>query len=139
MAQSGLQVIAAECSTINADDSSAARSLTAMKTLQSQTLRQLRQALIESGVIGLDEQAIALGLSRSTAWTVLQSQHKCSGIKAALLVRMLASPKLPAAARAIIVKYVHERTKGQYGHSDRLRRRFIERLERLGYSAFELH
>lgn len=48
---------------------------TIMKTQQSAKIRELEGALIAAGIIGLDAQARALGLSRSTMWTLLKSNR----------------------------------------------------------------
>jgi hypothetical protein len=87
--------------------------------------------MIANGINSLDQQATALCLPRSTAWSVLHGNHKCSGLNAALVVRMLRSEKLPEDARRIVIQYIRERVNGAYGHSERLRRRFEVRLEKL--------
>jgi hypothetical protein len=56
-----------------------------MKGRQCAKIRDLRQALIDAGFRSLDQQAMALGLSRSTAWSVLQGHHKASGYQRRLL------------------------------------------------------
>jgi hypothetical protein len=48
------------------------------KARQTSKIRELKSALIQSGFIVLDEQANALGLSRSTTWTILRGDHKAS-------------------------------------------------------------
>src|ERR1700730_17876129 len=98
-----------------------------MKARQSAKIRQLGQALIDAGVRTLDAQADALGLARSTAWTILKTCHKASGLSAAIIERMLGS-KLPPRARAIIVEYVEEKSFGFYGGSKRQQQRFAVRL-----------
>ena len=99
-----------------------------MRTLQITRIKELGQALIASGYVCLDEQARALGLSRSTTWTLLQANHKTSGLSAAVINRMLAQPELPSAVHAKILEYVEEKSAGIYGHSPRQVRRFTERL-----------
>src|SRR4051812_39595250 len=66
-----------------------------MKGRQCAKIRDLRQALIDAGYQSIDQQAMALGLSRSTAWAVLQGHHKASGLSAGIISRMMASPYLP--------------------------------------------
>jgi hypothetical protein len=105
---------------------------TGMRSKQTERLKELRTALLDSGLGCLDRQAAALGLSRSTAWFVLQGTHKSSGLRPALLLRMLSSERLPPAARAVILTYIQERCRGDYGHRAALRRKFIRRLESLG-------
>ena len=99
-----------------------------MKARQSAKIRELGQALIDAGLRSLDEQAYALGLSRSTAWTILKTCHKSSGLSAAIIERMLGSSKLPPRARAILVEYVEEKSFGLYGGSRRQQQRFAVRL-----------
>jgi hypothetical protein len=99
-----------------------------MKARQSSKIRELRDALITAGLLTLDEQANALGLCRSTAWTVLKAYHKGSGLSATVINRMLVSPRLPPLARAKIVEYVQEKTAGLHGHNTMQRRRFTVRL-----------
>jgi hypothetical protein len=88
-----------------------------MKTRQSCKIRELGGALITAGFRTLDEQARALGLSRSTAWAVLKANHKASGLAAATISRMLSSPELPTHVRATILTYVEEKLAGLYGHN----------------------
>jgi hypothetical protein len=99
------------------------------KLLQSAKLREIRAALEADGFIGLDAQATALGLSRSTAWTVLSGSHKSSGLSATTLNRMLAAPLLGKRARAKILHYIAEKRAGHYGTSKLNLRRFDQRLE----------
>jgi hypothetical protein len=102
-----------------------------LRARQSRRIRELRQVLIDAGFVSLDQQAAILGLSRSTTWAVLRGNHKCSGLRATLIARMLTAPKLPQAARTILVNYVSEKSQGLYGHSDLQRERFTARLKRL--------
>jgi hypothetical protein len=98
-----------------------------MKARQSAKIRQLGQALIAAGLRTLDAQADALGLPRSTAWTIVKTRHKTSGLSAGSIERMLGS-KLPPRARATIVEYVEEKSFGLYGGSRRQQQRFAVRL-----------
>ena len=49
-----------------------------MKTRQAAKLREIREALIADGVVGLNKQAATLGLSRSTAWTIVTGIRKAT-------------------------------------------------------------
>ena len=89
-----------------------------MKAMQSAKIRELRQALAYAGFRTVDQQAKCLGLSRSTAWAVLKGNHKCSGLSAGLIKRMLASPHLPPSAREVILVYVAKKTAGAFGHNE---------------------
>jgi len=107
-----------------------------MRSVQSAKIRELGDALIASGYISLDDQAKVLGLSRSTTWTILQANHKTSGLSASVINRMLAQPQLPARVRVKILEYVEEKSAGVYGHSRLQVRRFaarlsLERVERI--------
>jgi hypothetical protein len=102
--------------------------LNEMKARQSCKIRELGDALITAGFRTLDEQAKALGLGRSTTWTVLKGNHKASGLSTSIINRMLMSPQLPQCARTKIVEYVHERASGLHGHNQKQLRKFVGRL-----------
>src|SRR6516165_11791903 len=89
------------------------------KARQSSKIRELRIALRSAGLIGLDEQARALGLPRSTTWKILKADHKASGLSAMIISRMLSAPRLPPVVRTKILEYVREKTEGLYGHGKR--------------------
>ena len=99
-----------------------------MKGRQCAKIRDLRQALIDAGYQSLDQQATALGLSRSTAWAVLQGHHKASGLSAAIVSRMMASQRLPPSASTVLLEYIKERSAGAYGHNGTQVSRFLRRL-----------
>jgi hypothetical protein len=99
-----------------------------MKARQLSKVRELAEALKSAGFLTLDEQANALGLSRSTAWTIRRANHKASGLSASIINRMLAAPKLPPLARTKILEYVEEKAAGLYGGSRSQRRKFAARL-----------
>jgi hypothetical protein len=88
-----------------------------VKARQASKIREIGDALIALGYLALDEQAKALGLARSTVWTILRADHKNSGLSATVINRMLAAPHLPPLVRAIILEHVEERVAGLYGHS----------------------
>ena len=89
-----------------------------MKARQSCKIRELADAVKSAGFLTLDEQAKALGLSRSTA----------SGLSASIINHMLAAPELPSLARTKILEYVEEKAAGLYGGSRSQRRKFAARL-----------
>jgi len=95
-----------------------------MKSRQAAKIRELGQALIEAGFATLGEQSKALGLARSTTWTILRVSHKSSGLSATIIKRMLLSPQLPPLVRRKIVEYTTDKLAGVYGGSRRQRRRF---------------
>ena len=98
------------------------------KALQSSKIREVAEAVKSAGFLTLDEQAKALGLSRSTAWTIRRASHKASGLSASIINRMLAAPELPALVRTKILEYVEEKAAGLYGGSRSQRRKFAARL-----------
>jgi hypothetical protein len=89
--------------------------VTEMKARQSMKIREIGQALIAAGFFTLDEQTKALGVPRSTAWTILQARHKNYGLSEKLIKRMLASQHLPPLVRSKIIEYREEKTAGLYG------------------------
>ena len=98
------------------------------KLQQSAKIREIGEALAASRVHTLDRKAEVLGLSRSTTWTLLQGNHKSSGLSVIVINRMLAAPGLPPQVRTKILEYVEEKAAGRYGHSKTVRRRFVMRL-----------
>ena len=99
-----------------------------MKARQSTKLSELKEALGTAGIHTLDGQAQALGINRITTWTVLRCNHKNSSLSAATVNRILAAPQLPHLVRAKILEYVGEKAAGTYGHSAKLRQKFITSL-----------
>jgi hypothetical protein len=91
-------------------------------------IAEIGQALALAGIQTLDKQAEALGLRRSTTWTILRAAHKNSGLSARIIKKMLVSPALPPTARARILEYAQEKASGQYGHKEARRRRFSAQL-----------
>jgi hypothetical protein len=94
------------------------------KARQAIRIKELGAALAADGLVTLDDQARALGLSRSTSWAVLKANHKATGLTAATINRMLSSPELPPRARATILTYVEEKFAALYGHNEEQLRRF---------------
>ena len=75
------------------------------------SLQQISKALIASGYLTLDAQAKALGVHRNTAWTIVNTKHKLGRLSAKTTQRILANPETPPAVRAVIEKYLIERSK----------------------------
>src|SRR5436190_23881265 len=117
MARNDGTVIATEC-----------LSLAEKKRKQACKVAEIREALAASGIHSITQQAKVLGLSRSTAWAILQGAHKGSGLSATIIKRMLASPNLQPNIRQIIEEYVHEKLLGAYGHGPKQRGRFRAQL-----------
>jgi len=99
-----------------------------IKARQSAKIKEIGVALASLGYIGLDVQAKALGLSRSTTWTILHANHKSSGLSAKVINRMLVAPNLPALVRTKVLEYAEEKAAGRYGHSNVARNKFATLL-----------
>jgi hypothetical protein len=99
-----------------------------MKARQAAKIRELGHALVGAGFLTLDEQSKALGLARSTTWTILRASHKGSGLSAAIIKRMLLSPQLPPLAQRKILEYTKDKLTGVYGGSSTQRLKFFERV-----------
>jgi hypothetical protein len=97
---------------------------------QNAKIGEIKAALATAGVITLDKQAEALGLSRSTAWHLLNGKHKGSGISATLINRMLAASRLPPAVRVTILEYIAEKVAGRYGDTKLRLSKFTARIPR---------
>jgi|HubBroStandDraft_6_1064221.scaffolds.fasta_scaffold354062_3 hypothetical protein len=110
-------------------DSSFAISIPKMKARQSRKILEIGEALVATGLPSLDAQAEALGLPRSTTYTIVSAEHKSTGISAAIICRMLNSPRLPSLVRAKIIEYAAEKAAGLYGGTKVQRRRFISALK----------
>lgn len=97
-------------------------------------IQELKVALDAAGHRTVDQQATALGLSRSTTWTIIAGKHKASGLSASTITRILQSCETPAAVRTIMVEYVAAKAAGSYGHTKAQRRRFSSRLKRAAFA-----
>ena len=71
-------------------------------------LQDISEALTKSGYTKLDQQAKALGLCRSTAWTIMKTKHKLGRLSFKTTNSMLANPETPPAVRALVEKYLDE-------------------------------
>ena len=91
-------------------------------------MREIVEALVAAGYDSLDSQAAALGLSRSTTWTIIKATHKSSGLSARTLKRMLSAPGLHPLVRRKILEYIEERNDGRYGSTVNSLRIFNQRL-----------
>jgi hypothetical protein len=102
--------------------------LAEVRAQHSSKIDQLRTALEVAGFRVLDEQAKALGLPRSTTWTIVTGKHKASGLSATIINRMLAKPELHPLIRTAVLEYVRDKAAGRYGHTKVQLRRFSARL-----------
>src|SRR5262245_58295860 len=71
-------------------------------------LKRISEALLACGYSTLDEQAKALGVSRSTAWTIVKTKHKCDRLHAKTIKRILENPETPPRVRAAVQHYLAE-------------------------------
>jgi hypothetical protein len=99
-----------------------------LKMRQRSKIGEIRAALAEAGFVALDEQAGTLGLSRSTAWSILNPNHRNSGLSARTISRILQSPRLFGPVRQKMLQYTQEKIEGLYGHTARRRREFAKRF-----------
>ena len=74
-------------------------------------------------------QAQALGLCRSTTWTLLRGIHKSSGLSASTVNKILSAPRLPASVRLKVLEYVAEKVTGEYGDRSHRLKAYVRRLD----------
>ena len=108
-------------------DKTAPLSIADMKARQAAKIREIGEALMSVGLVTLDAQANALGLPRSTTWTILTAEHKGYGISAKIISRMLNSEQLPRLVRAKVMEYAQEKAAGLYGGTQTHRLRLDRR------------
>ena len=87
-------------------------------------LQDISEALTESGYTKLDQQAKALGINRSTAWTIVKTKHKLGRLSTKTTKRILANPVTPPAVRSIVQKYLAERSDALATRADRLESKY---------------
>ena len=104
-------------------------SISHLKAHQAAKMREIGEALVAVGYHKLDDQAAALGLSRSTTWTIIKGTHKGSGLTAATLNRMLSAPDLHPLVRRKVLEYIENRCDGRYGSTRNSRDNSISNLE----------
>ena len=91
-------------------------------------IEEIGTMLAECGFVALDEQADVLGLSRSTAWTILRGKHKTSGLSAMTINRMLDTGRLPPKVRLKLLEYIAEKMSGAYGDRKHSLKAFASRI-----------
>jgi hypothetical protein len=99
------------------------------RTRQRKKIEEICKTLVACRIIGLDDQAQALGLSRSTTWTLLRGVHKCSGLSAATVNKILSAPRLPPRVRLKVLQYVAEKIAGKYGDRSHRLKAYVRRLD----------
>ena len=91
-------------------------------------IEEIGTTLAECGFVVLDEQAYVLGLSRSTAWTVIRGRHKTSGLCATTINRMLDTGRLPPRVRLKLLEYIAEKMSGAYGDQKHRLKAFASKI-----------
>ena len=76
-----------------------------MPKVRQNPFAEITEALLRSGYTSLDAQAQALGISRSTAWTIITGKHKRGRLHANTTIKILSNPALPAQVRAVMEVY----------------------------------
>jgi hypothetical protein len=78
-------------------------------------IQDITEALISSGYTSLDRQAKALGLHRTTTWTIIKNKHKLGRLSTKTIERIIANPETPPLVRSAIQDYIAEKTRdGEY-------------------------
>jgi hypothetical protein len=83
----------------------AVRYLNSSSARRTTPVQHIADALIAAGYTSLDEQARALGVHRSTTWTIVKTRHKLGYLNANTTERMLANPELPPCVRDILQRH----------------------------------
>src|SRR5690242_2111004 len=65
-------------------------------------IQVIADAVIRAGYTSLDAQAKALGVNRSTAWTIMKTKHKLGHLNNTTVRCILANPNTPVSVRVII-------------------------------------
>ena len=73
-------------------------------------IQHIVDAIVAAGYLSLDSQAKALGVKRSTAWTIIKTKHKLDRLSSKTTDTMLANPELPPSVRTVIQRYLAERS-----------------------------
>jgi predicted DNA-binding transcriptional regulator AlpA len=98
------------------------------RTQQHLKIEEIGTTLAQCGFVALDEQAYVLGLSRSTAWTVLRGKYKSSGLSAITINSMLDTGRLPPRVRLKLLEYIAEKMSGAYGDRTHRLKAFASRI-----------
>ena len=115
------------------------RDSTSGRMQQRLKIEEIGSTLAEYGLVALDEQAYVLGLSRSTAWTVIRGMHKTSGLSAMTINRMLATGRLPPRVRLKLLEYMAEKVSGTYGDREFRLKAFARNISPLYMHAALFH
>ena len=94
---------------------------------QASKLAEIREALITAGYNSAAKQAEVLGLSRSTAWALLNRDTR-AGPTAIVIKRILSSRNIPPEVRRKVEEYVEQKINGLYGHNEERTQAFRDKL-----------
>jgi hypothetical protein len=84
-------------------------------------IQNIMRALASSGRTSLDDQARALGLHRSTVWTLKRDKHKLARLSAKTIERIIANPETPPLVLAAVQEYVREKLGAVEDYGDKQR------------------
>src|SRR6476660_8930474 len=87
-------------------DLSAVRSTGHARYKYPTKIQNIADALIAEGYLSLDQQAKALGVCRSTAWTIVKTKHKLDRLSLKTTNSMLTNQELPPSVRSVVQKYM---------------------------------
>ena len=113
---------------VSVPGSAARETVHTSRARQCEKIEEICKTLVACGLVALDEQAQALGLSRSTTWTLLREIHKSSGLSASTVNKILSAPRLPPRVRVKVLEYVCEKVAGKYGDRSHRLRAYVRRL-----------
>jgi len=72
-------------------------------------IQVIADSLRKAGYNSLDAQAKALGVNRSTAWTIMKTKHKLGHLNNKTVRSILANPDTPVSIRVIIRTMLHRK------------------------------
>jgi hypothetical protein len=74
--------------------------------MRKNAIENIAEALKSSGYNSLEQQAKALGLPRSTVWTIMRNKHKVGRLSKKTANRILTNPETPPVVRAVVKEYL---------------------------------
>jgi hypothetical protein len=101
----------------------------AARVRQRSKIEEIGAALARAGYTSLDAQARVLGLSRSTAWTLLTGVHKSSGLSASTVNKILSTSRLPREVQRKLVEYLADKVSGLYGDRPHRLKAFKDKID----------
>jgi hypothetical protein len=72
-------------------------------------IQPIANAVIEAGFTSLDAQAKALGISRSTAWTIMKAKHKLGRLNCKTAQCILTNANTPVSVRQLVQTMLDDR------------------------------